>query len=192
MSITMLGYMILNTAKKPCKPDLYFKDAVKKRLPFAMRTDQPKETRCRETLTWQVQVTTMHPLFKIKTLKLWLSGVLKAYNWAPKVLQHNKSRPAVSRSSKCITRMDWMQYHQISERGGIKSLCSVWWKTSKWRSFSHRVQKHEPRLSWSCFEELEGTKLQAQATKDWKIWGNQRICIKVWHSFGNRDTGQVY
>lgn len=27
-------------------------------------------------------------------------------------------------------------------------------------------QKHKPRLYWSCFEELEGTKLQAYATKD--------------------------
>lgn len=51
MSITMLGCMILNTAEKPCKPDLYFKEAVKNRLQFAMRTDQLQETKSRETLT---------------------------------------------------------------------------------------------------------------------------------------------
>lgn len=182
--------MILNTAKKPCKPDLYFKDAVKKRLPFAMRTVQPKETRCRETLTWQVQVTTVHPLFKIKTLKLWLSGVLKAFNWAHKVLQHNKSRPAVSRSSKCITRMDWMQYHQISERGGIKSLCSVWWKTSKWRSFSHRSETRA-KVILVMFWRTWRDKVTGAGHKGLKNL-RQRICIKVWHSFGNKDTGQVY
>lgn len=132
--------MTLNTAEKPCKPDLYFKEAVKNRLQFAMRTDQLQETKSRETLTWHVQMTTTHPLFKIRTMKLGLPGVLKAFNWTHKVLQHNKSRPAVSRSRRCITRMDWMQYHQISEGGGIKSLCSVWQKNSKWRSFSHQSE----------------------------------------------------
>lgn len=37
-----------------------------------------------------------------------------------------------------------------------------------------------------------GHRHKIQATKDWKIWGNQRICIKVLHSFGNKDTGEVH
>lgn len=133
--------MILNTAEKLCKHDLYFKEAVKnRRLQFAMRTDQLRKTRCRGTLIWHVQVTRMHPLLKIQTLKLWLSGVLKAFSWVHKVLQHNKARPAVSRSSRCITRMVWMQYQHISEGREIKSLCSVWWKNRKWKSFTHQAE----------------------------------------------------
>lgn len=77
---------------------------------------------------------------KTQTLKLGLSGVLKASSWVHKVLQHNKARPAVSRSSRCLTRMVWMQYQHISEGCEIKSLCSVWWRNRKWRSFTHQAE----------------------------------------------------